>query len=221
MSISTEIANDVAWITMDDGKANAVSHDLLAALNAALDEAEAKAKAVVIAGRPGRFSAGFDLKVMQAGTPEDVVALVRKGGELALRVFTFPMPVVAACTGHALAMGALLLLSCDTRIGVKGDFKLGLNETAIGMALPDFGLELPRARLHPHHLTQAVIQARVYDPEGAVEAGYLDGVVEDAALRDTAGRIAAEFATLPTQAYAANKMGIRAPVIEALKAGLA
>ena len=147
--------------------------------------------------------------------------MVNRGGELALRLFTLPVPVVAACTGHAIAMGALLLLSCDTRIGIEGDFKIGLNETAIGMALPVFGLELPRARLQPTHFTPAVIQARLYDPKDAVEAGFLDFAVAPEALQDTAVGVAARLGELDAKAYLANKLAIRAPAIETIRASLA
>ena len=119
----------VAVLTFDDGKANAYSHDALAAIGEGLDRAEQEATAVLLAGRPGKFSAGFDLSVMTAGD-EPMRALVSAGAQLALRVFTFPMPVVAACTGHGLAMGAIMLLVCDARVGADGPFKIGLNEVA-------------------------------------------------------------------------------------------
>ena len=109
MSVTTQMHGDVAVITMDDGKANAVTHDLINALTAALDAAEASASAVVLAGRPGRFSAGFDLRVMQGATGEEVRALVNHGGALCLRLFESPLPIVAACRGHALAAGAVML----------------------------------------------------------------------------------------------------------------
>src|SRR5713101_2236105 len=125
----------VAVIEMDDGKVNAISHSVIEAL----DRAEREAKAIVLSGRAGRFSGGFDLGVMRGGA-EQARALVGKGAELALRLYGFSLPVVIACTGHAIAMGAVLLLSGDTRLGAEGDFKIGLNEVSIGLALPPFAM---------------------------------------------------------------------------------
>src|SRR5215471_17406783 len=92
----------IATITMDDGKVNALSMPMFDEVNAALDRAEAAGAAVVLAGRDGVFSAGFDLGVLRAGGAA-AAALVRTGFELSARLLAFPAPVVVACTGHAIA----------------------------------------------------------------------------------------------------------------------
>ena len=208
---------DVAVLKIDDGKANAVSFDFIAQMNENLDRAEKEAKAVVFTGRPGRFSAGFDLSVMQGGGFEEMAKLVLQGAGMMLRLFTFPLPVVAASSGHSIAAGGFMLLSADTRIGTAGDFKIGLNETAIGMTLPVFGFQLAKARLAPTHFTPAVIQAKMYDPESAVEAGFLDQVVAADDLLPTAIETAATLGAFPADAYLGNKLGMRSQFIEAMK----
>ena len=145
-ALTYELDGKVAVLSIDDGKANAIGHEMIDDMNTALDKAEHEARSVMIIGRPGRFSAGFDLSVM-TGEPRGMQALVKAGADLILRLYMHPQPVIAACTGHALAAGSLLLLASDTRIGIKGDFKIGLNEVAIGMALPIFAVELARDRL--------------------------------------------------------------------------
>lgn len=210
----------LALITLDDGKANAVSPALIAALHAALDRAEREASAVVLAGRPGRFSAGFDLNIMTGGV-EGMRALVTAGAEVALRLFLFPRPLVIACTGHALAAGAVFLNAGDLRIGAHGNFKIGLNEVAIQIPLPVFALELARARLAPRWLTQAVTQARLFDPAGACEAGYLDEVVAAEALLDTAMQRATALAALPDPAFRLTKERERRAVAAHIRATLA
>ncbi|MEO0982928.1 MAG: crotonase/enoyl-CoA hydratase family protein [Pseudomonadota bacterium] len=220
MSVSVKIEDRVGVVFMDDGKANAVNHELLDGLEKALKKVAGEADAMVLVGRPGRFSAGFDLSIMREATEADRDALVRRGGELLIKLYSHPQPVVAACSGHAIAMGVFLLSACDTRIGVDGDFKIGANETAIGMALPVFGLELPRARLDPRYLDRAVIQAEMFSPNDAVAAGYLDRVVAPEALLETAKETAGDLAELAGSAYAANKIGLRKPTLERMKAGL-
>ena len=220
MSISVDIQNDVALITMDDGKANVVNFDLMIALNEALDKAEADAKAIVLTGREGRFSGGFDLGMMGSFTRDDSIRLLDRASELVLRLYGGPRPVVAACNGHAIAMGVFLLMSCDTRIGASGDFKLGANESITGMTLPVFAVELARDRLSNFHQTRAMIQAFIYDPKGAVEAGYLDMLVEPDKVVDQAVSVAGQLAKLPGHAYAYQKSAMRKPALDAIRASI-
>ncbi len=215
-----EQAENVAILHFDDGKANVVGHDLIDAMHRGLDQAERDARAVVVHGRPGRFSAGFDLDELKKG-PEAAVELVTAGAKMLLRMFTHPQPLIGACTGHAIAAGAFMLLSCDTRIGAAGAYKLGLNETAIGMVLPVFGLELASARLSRRHLTAATIQARMYNPKEAVDAGFLDRVVEEGELLEQSIAAASQLAAYPTESYAGNKLAIRESSIERIRKSIA
>lgn len=203
-AVRIEMQDDVCHIRIDDGKANALSPALLDALADGLERAEKEAKAVLIVGRPGRFSAGFDLSVLRQGRAS-AEALVRAGMELCLHLRESPLPIVAACTGHALAMGAVLLMAADERVGARGDFKIGLNETAIGLTLPRSAVEIVRERLSKRHFERAVVLAEIYTPEGAVDAGFLDRVVDAEALEALARERAVALAALPAHAFRDNK----------------
>lgn len=220
MSATIEIANDIALIRMDDNKANAINFDMLAALNAALDTAEAEAKAIVLMGREGRFSGGFDLNAFASLGADGVYKLLDAGAELLLRLYGGPLPVVAACTGHAIAMGVFILHACDTRIGTAGDYKIGANEAITGMNLPVFAMELARDRLNPSHLTRAMIQGYIYNPQGAVEAGYLDMLAPAEEVEAKALAVASQLAQLPAPAYAWNKKAMRKTTLDRIKASL-
>jgi len=174
---------------------------------------------VVLIGRAGRFSAGFDLSVMKAGG-DAVGTLVCAGAELAIRIYSSPLPTLAAVTGHALAMGAVTLLAMDERFSADGDFKIGLNETAIGMTLPNFALILARERLARPHLPRATANAEIYSPAGAVEAGFIDRVVPADDLVDATVKRAAELATLNGPAHAATKLRLRDKALEQLRESL-
>jgi enoyl-CoA hydratase len=205
---------DVAIVRMDDGKANALSHASIDAFNAALDAAERDAGAVVVVGRPGRFCAGFDLSVINAGEAE-TQALVRRGGELALRLFMFPRPIVAACTGHALAAGAIILMASDHRVGAQGSFKIGLNEVSIGLPLPIYLTELAQQRLSRRHLTAATMLAHIFEPDTALDAGFFDEIVDPDDVEATAITRAQLFATtLNARAFAASRAPLRGPAAE-------
>ena len=217
--LNFRLEGNVAVIALDDGKANAVGHAYVEAMNEGLDRAEKEAAAVVITGRPGVFSAGFDLKEIAKG-PSEQKALVGSGAQMLLRLFTHPQPVVAASAGHAIAAGALVLLASDTRIGAAGEFKYGLNETAIGMSLPPFGLQMAICRLSKRHQTQAVLQANLYGPEDAQTVGYLDEVVASEVLEKTAIAQATALAELPAKAYGGTKLDLRAAYIEIIKESL-
>ena len=209
--VTTERRDGVLICHLDDGKANALSGAMIVAISAAIDEAEAddEIHAVVLHGREGKFSAGFDLSVMLADDVSAIVALVADGGDLVRKIYGAGIPVVAACTGHALAAGALMLLGCDVRIGSDRPCKIGLNEVAIGMTLPDWALTIAGERLSKRHLQRAIPTARITDAAGAVDAGYLDEVVADADVLDAAVAQATEFAGLSTKAYAVTVRKMR------------
>lgn len=214
ITTSTVADGTVRLISIDDGKANALSKDAITELRSAIDEAavEDGIVAAVIAGRDGVFSGGFDLNVMRSGDLAAVVDLVADGGELISHVYRCELPVVAACTGHALAAGALLLLGCDIRVGAIGDFKIGVNEVAIGMVLPDWGLTICRERLDPLHLQRAVANANITDASGAVEVGFLDIAVEPSEVVDRAISEAAALASLDRGAYAGTMRQFRGKI---------
>lgn len=219
--VRTEAAEDgVVRILIDDGKANALSPSLLGALNRELDRAEKDASAVVLVGRPGRFCAGFDLSVMGAGG-DGMRSLVATGAELCMRLFEFPRPVVAAVTGHALAAGILVVAVCDYRVGASGSFKLGLNEVAIGMTLPHFGREIARERISKRHLDRAVVHAELYAPDAAVDAGYLDAVVEPDAVVATATEHALRLSRLDGSAFAHTKRALHSDAVTRIRERLA
>tara|TARA_B100000035_G_scaffold101752_1_gene86277 strand:- start:962 stop:1621 length:660 start_codon:yes stop_codon:yes gene_type:complete len=218
--LNYRLQDKVAVIGLDDGKANAVGHDFVDAMSEGLDKAEREAGAVVITGRDGVFSAGFDLKELAKGEQQRT-DLVNRGAAMLLRLFSLPQPVVVASAGHAIAAGALVLLAADTRLGAAGDFKYGLNETAIGMSLPPFGMEMAKCRLSKRHQTQAIIQAQLYDPDAAQQVGYLDQVVAADALEAQALEQAAALAELPGEAYAGTKLAVRRDYIDRIAASLA
>lgn len=219
-ALTLEPHDAVLLVTMDDGKVNALSTELSRALIAVVDEAEADAGigAVVVAGRAGRFSGGFDLGVFQSGDAAAVREMVATGGALVRRIYGAGLPVVAACTGHAVAGGALLLLACDRRVGPDAEIKIGLNEVAIGMTLPDWALAIAEARLSRRHLQDAVTGARLHDGRGAVEAGFLDVVVSPEEVVEAALADAAALAELDAGAYAATVEALRGPVLQRMAA---
>jgi enoyl-CoA hydratase len=218
--VTCELDGEVLIVRLDDGKANALSPNMLRALDAALEQAEREAKALVLAGRPGRFCAGFDLKHMMAG-PDSARALVTQGADVLLRAYGHPQPVVVACTGHALAGGALLTLTGDWRVGANGDFQIGLNELAIGLPLPVLALEFARDRLAPKRLTEATLLARIYAPADAVSVGYLDEVTEAEEVLTLATAKAKRLVSLSGRSFAMSKRSLRSATVQHIRDTLA
>jgi enoyl-CoA hydratase len=207
--------DDYAIITINNGKANAISHEVVAGLNASLDKAEQGNKVVILTGTPGIFSGGFDLKVMKS-SPEAALELVTKGSKLSLRMLSFPMPIIVACNGHAIAKGAFLLLSSDYRIGTQGDFKIGLNEVMIGMTMHHAGIAIAKSRLSEVYLTRSVNNAEIFSSKDAIKAGFLDTIVVEDLLLPTAIKVAKMFTQLNKKAHAATKLRVRKPHLDAL-----
>ena len=218
--VTTTLDDGVATLTMDDGKVNVLSLPMQEQLHAGLDRAEAERAVVLLTGRPGVFSAGFDLPTLQGGGP-DGAAMLRGGFELSERLLGFPTPVVIACPGHAIAMGLFLLLSGDLRIGAEGPFKLVANEVAIGLTLPLAAVEVCRQRLSPAAFNRTTVLSEVYAPDpDAVAGGLLDRVVPADDLAAVAHEAAIGLAALDLDAHAATKQRTRAHALTELRGAI-
>jgi enoyl-CoA hydratase len=214
--VTYQSEENYAIITINNGKANAISHEVIVGLNASLDKASEENKVVILTGKTGFFSAGFDLKVM-AKSPESAKELVTKGSKLSLRMLSFPQPIIIACSGHAIAKGAFLLLSADYRIGVEGDYKIGLNEVMIGMTMHNAGIAIAKARLSEVYVNRSVNNAEIYSSKQAIEAGFLDLIVPENHLMSTAVKVAEMSAKLNKKAHAETKLKVRKQHLEALE----
>jgi enoyl-CoA hydratase len=214
--VNYELRDGVALLRMDDGKANALSYEMMDALDQALTRADEEASAVVLTGRAGRFCAGFDLKLMMAGA-DQARALVSRGGELLLRLYALPQPLVVACSGHALAGGALVVLTGDLRIAARGAYRIGLNEVQIGMPLPILAMELARDRLSKRHHTAATLFATIVDPDQGSQIGWIDEVVDEGKLLDRAIEEAKRLGGLSRLAYSKTKIALRERTIQYIR----
>ena len=218
MSVETADVDDVMVTTVDDGKVNALSLDIMAGIRSGIAAASEQGRPLVITGRDGCLSAGFDLAVVNSGDQDSIVALFTEGAELYKAMVTAPVPVIISCTGHALAGGALLLLAADHRIGRSGAYRLGLNEVRIGLALPNFAVTLATHRLERRFLTAATMFAEVVPPDRAVAMGYLDESVDEPLARACA--LAQELAPLSHEAFAVTKRRIRRVLQQELETAL-
>tara|TARA_Y100000814_G_scaffold277447_1_gene238457 strand:- start:349 stop:1050 length:702 start_codon:yes stop_codon:yes gene_type:complete len=211
-SVYYTVKESIAIVSLDDGKANALNHALIEGINSSLDKATDDAKAVVLTGRAGKFSAGVDLSVLRSG-PKAALELVTEEAKMLLKLFLHPQPVIAASTGHSMAAGAFMLLASDTRIGSMGDFKIGLNEVSLGLPMSEFGFMLARERLSKRHFTAAIIQGQLYSPEEAIDVGFLDRLSPADAVLNTALEEAQRLLTLDASAYAYNKQVARGALV--------
>lgn len=219
--VTYDLQGQIARITLDDGKANIMNLAMLTAISSAFDQAE-RDKAVVLfsSGRPGLFSAGFDLKVFAVNDAEGSYAMVRAGAELALKLLTFPLPIVTACAGHAYPMGAFLILASDIRLAARGAWRIGFNEVAIGIAVPSFALEIGRQRLAPAWLSRAAVTGEMFGPEDALAAGFFDRLVDPADLDAEAAAAAEAAARLHLPSHKSTKLRLRAGAMAAVRAAI-
>jgi enoyl-CoA hydratase len=213
--ISYQLEEGIATLTLCNGKVNAISPDVIAAFNAALDRAEQDKAIVIVTGQPGILSGGYDLKVMTSG-PQNAIALVAAGSTLARRMLAHPFPIIVACPGHAVAKGAFLLLSADYRIGVEGPFSIGLNEVQIGMTMHNVGIELARDRRGKSAFQRSVINGEMFDPQGAVDAGFLDKLVPAEQLLASAQAVARQLKKINMSAHKNTKLKVRKALLDTL-----
>ena len=210
------LEDGIATIALDDGKANVMSVAMLRALDAALDRAAADKAVVVLRGRTGMFSAGFDLAVFKRD-PQELFEMLSAGAAITERLLSFPHPVVAVCTGHAIAMGAFLLLSTDLRNGAHPDAKIQVNEVQIGLTLPEFAIEVCRQRLSPAHFNLAAITATPYSPPQAVVAGFLDEIAAPESLAEVLKSRTDHLRKLDAESFTATKLRLRGPALASLR----
>jgi enoyl-CoA hydratase len=210
----------IAVIRMDDGKVNALGPTMQQALNDAIDRADQdNAGALVITGNDRVFSGGFDLKILTSGEVQPAIDMLRGGFELAYRLLSYPKPVVMACTGHAIAMGAFLLSSGDHRVAAHA-YNIQANEVAIGMTIPYAALEIMKLRLTRSAYQQAAGLAKTFFGETALAAGFIDEIVFPELVVERAEEAAREFAGLHQHAHAATKLRARAEALAAIRAGI-
>jgi enoyl-CoA hydratase len=218
--VTYSLQDGVATLTLNNGKVNAVSPDLIADFNRALDQSVQDRAIVIVTGQPGILSGGYDLKVMMSG-PQQAMDLVTAGSTLARRMLAHPFPIIVACPGHAVAKGAFLLLSADYRIGVEGPFNIGLNEVRIGMTMHHVGIALARDRLSKPVFQRSVINAEMFTPQGALAAGFLDRVVSAEQLLPAAYAVAEQLKTLNMSAHENTKLKVRKELLDTLDGAIA
>ncbi len=217
--VSYQLDEGVATLSLCNGKANAISPAVIADFNGALDRAAQDDAIVIITGQAGILSGGYDLKVMLS-SPQNAIALVNAGSMLARRMLSHPLPIIVACSGHAVAKGAFLLLCADYRVGVDGPFTIGLNEVRIGMTMHHVGIALARDRLDKAAFQRAVINAEMFNPQSAKDAGFLDAVVAPEELLGAARTMAQQLKTINLKAHGKTKLKVRKDLLDALDLAL-
>ncbi|MCY4423174.1 MAG: enoyl-CoA hydratase-related protein [Acidimicrobiaceae bacterium] len=213
VTISTR--GPVAVVTVDDGADNTIDVAVVESLLSAFRSVQAHAGAVVLTGRAGCYSVGWDYEFLRSGG-EAATRLLQSATEMILRFVEFPRPLVAACTGDALGAAAASLLCCDARIGAAGDYRIGMDFVSRGVPVPDLAVELARSRLSHRHMTMACNTARLYSPDEAVDAGFLDYVTTGDAVEE-ACEVAADLAErLDPAAFAAPRATICRSLMDAV-----
>ena len=212
--------DDITIVTLDDGKANVFSSKMSKDINECLDEVPTENGCLIITGREGILSGGFDLKVIQGGDIEMIQEMTLAGFKLLSRIFSFPRPVIAACSGHAVALGTFLLCCCDYRIGLKGDFMLGAHEMRTNMEIPPPILELIKFRVTEDHKYRAVLGAEMYSLENAISAGLMDEVVDQDALMNSVMEKAADLSTMGHPSYSMTKELFIADALKKINEGI-
>jgi len=213
-----ETSGNVAVLPMRAGKANAIGSAFLDRLSAQLDAVERSgASALVLTGEGRAFSAGLDLPEISTLDRGALERFIRRFSETMLRVFALPVPVVAAINGHAIAGGCVLAMQADVRLAAEGDYRIGLNEVAIGLGLPAVVLETLRCQVSPASLGPVALEGRLLLPEEARALGLVEAVVPPAVLLEQARGRAAELAALPRPAFRDVKQALRGPVAAAVR----
>jgi len=211
------LPRDIHLIRLEYGKANAIDGRFTSSLAAELDRAiDSGSKAVVLTGREAFFSAGLDLRGLPEGR-EEMASFLDEFEKLNQKLLEFPLPLVAAVNGHAIAGGCILASTGDVRIGAAGSYKIGVSEVTLGIVFPASAFEIMRATLAPPFVAEVLLGGRLLGPEKAVEAGILHRVVPADELLVEAEAAARELGEKPPFAFRHSKLALRAPILERIE----
>lgn len=220
--VKFDVADGVATLEMDDGKVNVMTFDMLAALSESIESARAEnAMLVIRSGAAKAFSAGFDVKVLSSGDADAARRLLTAGARLLVQLLAYPSPVVAVCQSHAYPMGAFILLASDFRLGTHGDYRVGLNEVTIGIPVPDFALALVRSRVPANHRIKIAALGRMLSPAEAVEAGFLDQLVNASEIDEILAALIEDLRAVNPSAHASTKRRLRSETVRSIVQSIA
>jgi enoyl-CoA hydratase/carnithine racemase len=212
--IETEDQGFVRLLRLARPPVNALDVELLASLDDALAAAAAgSVRAVVLAGWPGVFSAGLDVRELASGDDGRVGALVLKFGQVQQRLARSPIPVVAAITGHCPAGGAVMSMLCDRRVMAEGPFRIGLNEVAMGLYPGATVYRCFERLVGPRHAASLLATGALLGPREALAVGLVDELVEPEQVTSRALGYAASLAALPPMAYRRTRALVRRDLV--------
>ncbi len=213
--IHREDRGPVTVLRIDHGKVGAIDVDLMGMLAVRLDEIESiDAKAVVLTGTGSSFSAGLDLKKMLDGGEPYVRTLLAAVRRTITRLFSFPLPVVAAVNGHAIAGGCVLACACDYRVMADGRGKIGFPAFRVRMPYPGLGMEILRYVAPLARLEELVYGGKPYTPAEARQLGLVNEVAEPDRLLRRAWDVAERLAAAQPLTFSLNKSRERERVLE-------
>jgi 3,2-trans-enoyl-CoA isomerase len=195
--------------------ANAFSPEFIVALKQAVESAaQDGARALVLSGAPGRFSAGLDVPLLLTLDRPAMAFLWHEFYALLGALARSPIPVAAAITGHATAGGTVLPIFCDSRVAARGDWKLGLNEVQVGLPLPPVIFAGLRRLVGAHQAERLAVGGLLISPDEAVRIGLVDEVVPLDRVVSRAVEWSRGLLALPVDAMAATRRRARADLFE-------
>ena len=213
----------VAWVTLNRPPANAINMQMCNELIALLDELEtdANVQGLVLTGRKGMFSAGLDIIALRKLNRGAMTLFWTRFCQTFGRLWATPLTTAAAISGHSPAGGCVLSLACDYRAMAAGEYKIGLNEVAVGLPVPDFLCQV-HARTVGNRNAERLLQfGTMVQPAEALAIGLVDAVVEHDELAPLVSNVLAQRLKAPPAARAATKRNLRRWLVEEMDANLA
>lgn len=194
--------------------ANAFDPELVAALHGHVSRAPTEgARAIVISGAPGMFSAGLDVPALITLDREDILDFWRAFYALLGGVAASEIPVGAALTGHSPAGGAVLAVFCDYRVMAEGRYKIGMNEVQVGLAVPHLIQYATKRLVGVRQGDHLLIGGRLVLSEEALCLGLVDEVVPEGEVVGAAIAWAESLLSLPPKAMLETRRRARQDLV--------
>lgn len=203
--------DDILELRLARPPVNALDPGLIAAIRSAVLAApDEGARALVLSAGPGLFSAGLDVPALLALDRAGMFDLWASFSGLLGAIACSPIPSVAAITGHSPAGGTVLALNCDYRVMADGPFRLGLNETQVGLALPRNILASLRRLIGAHRAERHVVAGNMIEASEALKLGLVDELAAPPEVIPRAIEWCRFHLALPPRAMRLNREAARA-----------
>ena len=219
MTVIKQIDGNIATLQLNRPKVNAINEKMVEDLLQNLSEIkkDEKIQGIILTGNSGFFSAGLDVLELFPQSKEELTQFWVKFNQLLLELFSYPKLIFSAITGHSPAGGTVLSIMTDYRIMAEGNYKIGLNEVAVGLILPGAIGAVYQYILGTRNAEIFGLTGKLVNPEEALKVGLIDEIQPMEFVLESTKSIMLQWLKLPSYQQGLTKLKLRESYIQKIK----